>query len=84
VQYAGAPFEKAALGYWLASQMAHRVNSAPSHAHMALQTLAVIAAARRDRIGDAAAACFHRVTGREVVRPFPVAPYRGNEPPADA
>lgn len=84
VPYASAPRAAAALGYWLASQLAHRVNAAPAHAAMALQTLAVIAAARPDRISHAAAARFHRITGREVERPFPVPPPYDDLPPAAA
>ena len=69
---ASAPLDVATRGYWLAARMAPHVNAAPAQAAMALQTLAILAAARSDRVGDAAAALFKRVTGREVERPQPL------------
>jgi len=80
--FARAPVEAATMGYWIASQLAYRVNAAPAHAQMALQTLAVIAAARPDRVGDHAAARFFGITGREVERPFPRPAYEDHLPPA--
>ncbi|TXL72526.1 hypothetical protein FHP25_24845 [Vineibacter terrae] len=74
--------ESATLMYWLASNVAPLINTAPSHAHMALQSLALLAAARADRIGDRAAARFAVVTGREIERRFASAPTP--EPPRAA
>lgn len=74
--FAAATTEQASQGFWLAAQMARRVNAAPAHAQLALQTLAVIAATRADRLGDRAAQHFKRHTGREVVRPDGAAPPR--------
>lgn len=81
IHFAQAPIETATMGYWIASQLAPRINTAPAHAQMALQTLVMIAAARPDRIGDHAAARFHTITGREVERPFP-RPAHEDLPPA--